>query len=237
MKRRFLTLFLDKISKFPDWVKEIIYHKLSGEIDVSDESYVFVNYRPILTFRGKSEIEYKDNNFDTNIYNMLTSALENLSICEIMCNTYLSMEEIAGYFLFCVNSGYFELPADNRVMNIANFIVGKYKIGEYFYNSGYISSSQLDSAINIYSQKNSNKKFGQIMIDSGMVSESQLCSILKLKQDSQKRFILDYNDVPQLQQHCVQEQFYDARIKQLEQENKILNSKLEQLLAMVREND
>ncbi len=235
MKRQFLTQFLNKISSFPSWVKEIIYVKLSQEINTEENSgYVFASYKPVLTYKGRCEVDSKKSGFDTNIYNILESADRDCSISDITLNTYLSMEEVAGYFLFCVDEGYFELPDDSQILNLAGFLAGKYRTGEYFLNSGEISESQLDSAIKKQT-KEENKKFGQILIDLGLISQQQLENILKIKKEAQKRFILDYNEVPKLYQEYSNEAA--KQIENLKEENNKLKAKLEQLLTMVKKND
>ena len=106
MQRNFLTQFLEKVSKFPSWVKEIIYVRLSQEIDKdSDLGYVFATYKPVLTYKGKCELDYKEAHFDANIYNILDYCDKDSSVSEFALNTYMSMEEIANYFLFCVDLG------------------------------------------------------------------------------------------------------------------------------------
>ena len=76
VQRNFLEKFLNKISNFPVWIKEIIYINLSKEIDTGDDlSYTFSTYKPALTYKGKCELDYKESNFDLNIYNILESRL------------------------------------------------------------------------------------------------------------------------------------------------------------------
>ena len=234
MKRQFLTQFLNKISTFPMWVKEIIYIKLSQEFAKNEDSaYIFATYKPVLTYKGRCEVDSKKSGFDTNIYNILESADRDSSISDITLNTYLSMEETAGYFLFCVDEGYFEIPDDSQILNLAGYLAGKYRTGEYLVNSGKISESELDTAVE--RQTNENKKLGQILIDLGLISKQQLDAILKIKEEAQKRFILDYNEVPKLYH-----EYSDKAAKQiqdLKEENNKLKTKLEQLLTMVRKND
>ena len=75
LKRQFLTQFLNKISTFPMWVKEIIYIKLSQEFAKNEDSaYIFATYKPVLTYKGRCEVDSKKSGFDTNIYNILESA-------------------------------------------------------------------------------------------------------------------------------------------------------------------
>ena len=240
MKREILTPFLNRISSFPSWIKEIIYNKLSEEIDNNENlSYVFATYKPVLTYKGKCENDFKKSGFDTNIYNILEAADKNQNISDIALNTYLSMEEIASYFLFCTDEGYFEIPDDSRILNIAGFIAGKYRTGEYFVNNGSLSESQLDTAVDNYQNNNKdNKKFGQILIDCGLITKKQLDKLLAFKEEAKKRFILDYDEVPKIKQEYSKDaDHYTKQISDLKEENKLLKTKLEQLLSMVKKDD
>ena len=240
MRREILTPFLNRISSFPSWIKKIIYNKLSEEIETSENlSYVFATYKPVLTYKGKCENDFKKSGFDTNIYNILDAADKNQTISDISLNTYLSMEEIASYFLFCTDEGYFEIPDDSRILNIAGFIAGKYRTGEYFVKDGSMSESQLDKAVDNYENNNKdNKKFGQILIDCGLITEKQLDMLLSFKEEAKKRFILDYDDVPKIkQEYSKNSDEYAKQISDLKEENKILKTKLEQLLSMVKKDD
>ena len=240
MKREILAQFLSKISNFPSWVKEIIYNKLSEEIDSRENlSYVFATYKPVLTYKGKCENDFRKSGFDTNIYNILDAADKNHSISEISLNTYLSLEEIASYFLFCTDEGYFEIPDDSRILNIAGFIAGKYRTGEYFVKDGTVSESQLDIAVQNYENDNKeNKKFGQILIDCGLITQKQLDMLLSFKEEAKKRFILDYDDIPKIkQEYSKDSDEYAKQISELKEENKLLKTKLEQLLSMVKKDD
>ena len=119
MRREFLTQFLNKISNFPSWVKGIIYARLAQDADVEDKlSYEFATYKPVLTYKGRCELDFKKSGFDTNIYNILLFADKDYSISDMTLNTYMSMEEIASYFIFCVDEGYFEIPDNSQILNI-----------------------------------------------------------------------------------------------------------------------
>lgn len=239
MNRQFLTQFLNKISDFPSWVKEIIYVKLSEEINKdSNLAYYFATYKPVLTYKGKCELDFKKSGFDTNIYNILSAADEDSSISDITINTYLSMEEVAGYFLFCVDEGYFEIPDNSQILSIAGFLAGKLRTGEYFMNSGTISESELDSAIRNHENSNEHKKFGQSLIELGLITQRQLETILLIKEEAKKRFVLDHNEVPEInQEYAKDSDNYQKQIEDLKEENNKLKTKLEQLLTMVKRHD
>ena len=240
MQRNFLEKFLNKISNFPVWVKEIIYVNLSKEIDTGEDlSYTFATYKPALTYKGKCELDYRESNFDLNIYNILDSCDKNLSISEIALNTFMSLEEIAGYFLFGVDEGYLQIPDDSRILSIAGFLAGKFRTGEYFLENGTISQEQLDSAVNAYEKETKeNKKFGQSLISLGLISQKQLDLILKIKEEAKKRFILDHNEIPKIKEEYAQKSDeYEKRIDDLKKENKRLKLQVEKLISMVRNSD
>lgn len=239
MNRQFLAQFLNKISDFPSWVKEIIYVKLSEEINKdSNLAYTFATYKPVLTYKGKCELDFKKSSFDTNIYNILSAADNDNSISDITINTYLSMEEVAGYFLFGVDEGYFEIPDNSQILSIAGFLAGKLRTGEYFMNSGTISETELNSAVETYEKDKDHKKFGQSLIELGLITQRQLDTILLIKEEAKKRFILDHNEVPEINQEYAKDfDNYQKQIEDLKEENSKLKNKLNQLLTMVKRND
>ena len=239
MNRQFLTQFLNKISDFPSWVKEIIYMKLSEEINKdSNLAYTFATYKPILTYKGKCELDFKKSSFDTNIYNILSAADNDNSISDITINTYLSMEEVAGYFLFGVDEGYFEIPDNSQILSIAGFLAGKLRTGEYFMNSGTISETELNSAVETYEKDKDHKKFGQSLIELGLITQRQLDTILLIKEEAKKRFVLDHNEIPEInQEYAKDSDNYQKQIEDLKEENNKLKTKLDQLLTMVKRHD
>lgn len=238
LKRDFLNQYLNNISNFPSWLKEIIYSKLSEEISMDDNlAYIFVSYKPVLTYKGRCEHDFKKSGFDSNIYNILDGADKDFSISEITLNTYLSLEEVARYFLFCTDEGFFEIPDNSEILNLAGFLAGKYRTGEYFANTGKISDEQLETTVNTYKNNPENKKFGQTLVEKGLITPSQLKTILKIKEDAQKRFVLDFNDVPKIKKETTSSEISQKEIEKLQQENKLLKTKLEQLLTMVTKND
>ena len=230
MNRDFLEKFLDKISEFPVWAKKILYNKLSADVtkDDNDLGYVFATYKPVLTDSGKCELNQKKLQFDSNIYNILDYCDKGTSISEIAVNTYMSMEEIAAYFLFCVDEGYIQLPDDSQIFNIAGFLAGKYRTGEFFLKDGMISETQLDDAILHYEHRAiKNNKFGQSLIEMGLISKNQLNAIISFKNEAKKRFILDHNELPKVRNSID----YELQIQILKKENEQLKNQIEQLCS------
>ena len=235
MKRQFLKNFLNKISNFPNWMKEIIYIQLSTEIDNNNFAYNFATYSPTLTYKGKCEIELKNSGFDSNIYNIFSAISNNQTISEIALNTYLSMEEVSKYILFGIEQGYIEKPQNTEILNLIEFISGKIRTGEYFANCKSITKDQLTKSIEI-STEQKDLKFGQILVNNKLISKENLANVLNLKEESQKRFILDYNELPKIEQpYTNPNSEYLKEIENLQSENRKLKIRQKQLLALIKQ--
>ena len=91
MQRNFLDKFLEKISDFPAWIKEIIYVRLKHDVSPEGElSYTFATFKPSLTDKGKCELDNKTSGFDSNIYNIFEYCDNGASISDITpsCTKY-----------------------------------------------------------------------------------------------------------------------------------------------------
>ncbi len=235
MQRNFLDKFLEKISNFPCWIKEIIYLRLQKDIHPEGElAYTFATFKPILSDKGRCELTNRQSGFDLNIYNIFDYCDKGATISDITLNTYLSMEEVANYFLFAVDEGYIQIPDNSQILNIAGFLAGKYRTGEYFVQDGIISEKQLDDAVLNYEHraKQNNKKFGQSLIEMGLISQKQLNIILSIKEEAKKRFILDHNELPKISEA----DDYEVQINNLKQENQKLKEQIKELLSGGKKN-
>ncbi len=192
-------------------------------------AYTFATFRPILSDKGKCELNTKQSGFDSNIYNIFEYCDNGSSISDITLNTYLSMEEVANYFLFAVDEGYIQIPDNSQILNIAGFLAGKFRTGEYFMQDGIISEQQLDDAVLNYEHraKKHDKKFGQSLIELGLISQKQLDILLSIKEEAKKRFILDHNEVPKI----TESKDYETIIRNLRNENQQLKERLNELLG------
>ncbi len=241
MKKNIFTTFLDKVEDFPVWIKQIICLKLSEGIKAqvcekflqenSDE--IFSLYVPILTFNGSEEIKKRNTGLDANLYNFLSYCENGASVLEISLNTFLSMEEVAKYFIFCMEQGFVEKPENIEIEAMAGFISGKFRTGEYFAKKGLITGEQLEKAIDESSK--SEKKFAEILVDMGFITQEDVSSMLTFKEEAKRRFILDYNAVPKGQtEFCDKEEMYKNEIDELRAENEKLKKKISQLLDIVK---
>ena len=244
LKKNIFNTFLSKIDDFPLWIKQIIFLKLSDDIKSQvcekflkeNSENIFSLYKPTLTFKGSEELKKRSCGLDLNIYNFLDYCENNSSILEISLNTFLSMEEVAKYFIFCMEQGYIEKPENIEIEATAGFIAGKFRTGEYFRQKGAITDEQLKKAINISSQ--SQKKFAEILVELGFITRDDVAAMLTFKKEAKKRFVLDYNTVPQgKSEFCDKEEMYKQKISNLESENAKLKKQITQLLEIIRKDD
>lgn len=244
LKKNVFNSFWTKIEGFPLWIKQIIFLRLSEDIKNSvcqkfleeKSESIFSVYKPILTFSGSEELKYKKSGLDLNIYNFLDYCQNDYCILEISLNTFLSMEEVAKYFLFCVEQGYIEEPENIEIEATAGFISGKFRTGEYFEKKGLITHEQLQKAVAASSK--SSKKFAQILVEMGLIKSDDVRAILAIKEEAKKRFVLDYNNIPSgREEFCDKETFYKEEISNLKKENELLKQKISQLLEIVKNKD
>jgi len=248
LRKNLFNLFIDKILDIPFWIKQVIYIKLMKEMkeahcDVSiRENYknFFSMYVPTLTFSGETELAERKCGLDNNIYTFLQCCADGLSIIEISVNTFLSMEEVAKYFELCVEQNFIKAPESKEVYAMAGYIAGKFRIGEYFKQKGIISADELEMAVLKYKEledAGKPKKFADVMISMGYISKEQIKAVLVLKEESKKRFILDYNSIPKCEiTHVNENQKYQEEMNNLKEENLKLKKKMLQLLELVKRN-
>lgn len=244
MRKNIFELFLDKVLNVPLWIKQVLYLKLVKEMqhyncedflrEKSDD--IFSTFVPIMTFKGKTELMERKCGLDNNIYNFLQCCENGYSILEISVNTFLSMEEVAKYYEFCLEQSFVKTPDSQEIHAMAGYISGKFRIGEYFKQRGSITVDQLQKAI-LENREFEDKKFGEILVELGYIKSEDLMSVLILKEEAQKRFILDYNTLPKPEtEYSSSDKKYEEEISSLKDENLKLKQKLVQLLELVKKN-
>ena len=244
MKKNIFDLFLEKIFIVPLWVKQVIYlrlrkimeENLCKEFLDNNADNVFSTHIPTLTFKGKTELMERQCGLDNNIYNFLQACSTNQSIIEICVNMFLSMEEVSKYYELCIEQNFLKTPESREIHAMAGFISGKLRTGEYFKQKGQITVDQLQIAI-LKQREMPDKKFGEILLELDYIQLKDLKSVLILKEEAKKRFILDYNTVPNSQTaFSSNNEEYAEEIKNLKEENLKLKKKMLQLLELVKKN-
>lgn len=248
LTKNIFAVFLDKLLGFPLWVKQIIYLHLYQDlaqylsedfINVREED-TFHLYIPTLTFAGKNEMVDRKGCFELNIYNFLTNVHEGLSMLEISMNNFWTMEEVAKCFMFCLDNEYIKIPSSQYVTAMAGFMAGKYRTGEYFKRIGKINVDQLENTIvkqKELAQAGQNLKIAEIMISLRYITEKDTSSLLVIKEESQKRFILDLGMLPkEVAAPANDLHGYEEEIAALKDQNRILKAQLSKILAFVKKN-
>lgn len=248
LKKNMFKVFTDKLLSFPLWIKQIIYlylekdlaNSLSDDFIKKNEKEIFHLHIPVLSFIGKTELSERKSGLDDNIYNFLNNANANLNILEISMNNFWTMEEVAKYYIFCLEQNYIKTPDSLYVHAMAGFMAGKFRIGEYFKRAERISMQQLEHAIN--KQKESLKtdkplKMAEVLISLGYVTEKDTASLLIIKEEASKRFILDTALVPDnFLQDLNQTKKDKEEIAKLMEQNRVLKEQLGRILAFVKKN-
>jgi len=241
-------LFMDKLLSFPLWVKQIIYLYLEKDLASSlstdfikrSEKEIFHLHIPILSFIGKTELNERKSGLDDNIYNFLSNANEGLSILEISMNNFWTMEEVAKYYIFCLEQNYIKTPESPYIHAMAGFMAGKFRTGEYFKRAERISMEQLERAINTQKESlNTEKpmKMAEVLISLGYVTEKDTASLLLIKEEASKRFILDTSIVPDnFLRDLTQTKAHKEEIEKLTEQNRVLKEQLNRILAFVKKN-
>lgn len=249
MKKNIFDLYLDKLLGLPLWIKQVIYVKLKEDmrshncaefLDKSPQD-MFSLHEPVLTFDGKTELMRRNAGLDANIYNFLKMCELNYSILEISLNMFLTMEEAAKYFMFCVEQEYLERPISDEAYAMAGFISGKFKTGEYLQRNKTLTFKQVNEALSeqkkIDSYGSKHLKYVEVLDTMDLLKEEDVKVIFMLQEEAKKRFVLDYNVVPDSARTFKDnDEKVSAELEKLRSENKMLKLKLVQLLQLVKKN-
>lgn len=205
MAKKLFETFLEKFSEFPFWVKEIVYIKLREEFEKAYLSEadlhapledIFQAYVPLITFVGKQEFLEHNHQENEDVYRFLKLTEEESSIAEITLRNFWSLEKTAKLAIYCIQKQYIQRPTSQKVENVALFISGRIKIGEYYKRIGKITIDQLDMAIRKQKELEKQGKqvqFAEVMISLGYVTERETKAIIYIKEECKKRFIFNSN--------------------------------------------
>lgn len=250
LTKNIFSVFLDKLLDFPLWVKQIIFLHLYQNlakylaedfIKVTEED-TFHLYVPVLTFAGRNEMVDRKQGCDVNIYNFLANVHDGLNMLEISMNNFWTMEEVAKNYMFCLDKEYVKPPTSRYVLSMAGFIAGKYRTGEYFKRIGKINVDQLERTIvkqKELAQQGQNLKMAEIMISLGYITEKDTSSLMIIKEEAQKRFILDIGILPKEASMPLKEgdvKAYKDEIDTLKEQNRVLKEQLSKILTFVKKN-
>lgn len=224
---------------YPLWVKQAIFRRLYQDLVanyceklvLNTPEKIFGLYEPTITFDGENELKNKTLKLDNNIYNFLKLCRANYNLLEISLNTFLSIEETAKIFIFCIDQNYVEKPEDKDIYALTGFLSGKFRTGEYFKEKGIISEDKLNEILEI--RNTNNKPIGEILSDLDLVNQEDIKTLFTLKYDAKKRFILDSSIYPESELQASEKERYQIEIDTLKKETEKLKIRMRQLLQLV----
>ena len=248
VKRNLFKLFINKLLAYPLWVKQVVYYRLYQNMKenyceryiIKNIDHLFAMHVPTLTFQGKNELWDKSGGLDNNIYNFLKFVHSEYNILEISLNMFLSIEEVAKYYIFCLEQNYIEAPEAEEIYAMAGFIAGKFPTGDYFLKDGSITIDQLDVALaeqRRLAERGQHELIGKILVRLGFITQESVKTLFKLKADSRKRFVLNPETFPDSELPVNDVKKLEDEIKALKNENNALKQTMSRIIDMVKKYD
>lgn len=237
--------FTEKVLNLPLWVKEIVYFMLKqnlqstlpcSNIDINEED-LYQYLCPQITYAGKKEYEkLRVEDPDSSILKFLSALLQNLTIIEITLNNAWTLEETSQIYYRCIEDQLVARPENPVISAKAAYFANRIRIGEYLKRIGLIDVDQLENAMRIQKESelaNEKKGFASILVDLDLVTRNDTDNILLIKQESRRRFILNFNSSElgdKTNEMIALEN--EKKIERLTYENNLLKSKLRELLNL-----
>jgi len=243
LKKSVLDIFIEKLESLPLWIKQVVFLYLYQDLsEVIADDFIRQKkedllhlYVPDMSYIGKTELEERTKGLDPNVYTFLESLSEGRSIMEIAMTNFWTLNEVCKYFLMAVDSDLIKAPVPPKIIAMAGFMSGRYRTGEYFKRVGKINVDQLEMIIRRHKELNDQGqkvKIGEVMIELGYVTRKDTESLVRIKEEANKRFILDPSIIPNGIK--VEDNKYLAEIDTLKKQNYVLKAKLAKLLTMFK---
>lgn len=238
-------LFLNNVYALPLWVRQVVYLKTEEKLNEELDNFLdILNTKeplqflvPTLTYKGKRELEERSGNMSEQFYIFLENCRDKYDIFEITLRNFWTLAETSSIFVRAVEKEFIEIPRLERNYIIIQFLAGKIRTGELMKRLGKIDVIQLESAIREQKKMNeqgSNAKIADVMINLGYITEKDVKILLMFKEESKKRFVMGLGLASlKMENQATVAQVYQnlqRELKRLEQENRILKSRLRKLL-------
>lgn len=248
MKRNIFKLFLNKFLAYPLWVKQVVYYRLWQNMHENNcDKFIINNYdgilsmhNPTLTFLGKKELWDKTGGLDSNIYNFLKFSHNGYTILEIALNMFMSIEEVAKLFIFCLEQKFISQPETAEITAMAEFIAGKIPTGQYFLKNGSIDLGQLEYALaeqQRLTDRGEHILLGNMLVRLGFITEDTVKTLFRLKSDSKKRFVINPDMLPDSNSELKDINKLQEEVKALKAENQALKRTMSKIVSAVKHYD
>ncbi len=238
-------LFLHNIDVLPLWVKQVLYLKtrdklreeLAEFLDVLVTDNLMQYYIPKLTFAGRTELETREKRLPEEFYTFYTGVQNGNDLFEITISNYWTFAQTCSLFVRSIELQYINIPENESIISIAQFMAGKIRTGEMLKRLGKIDVMQLEHAIRIQRERNEQNKpvkMAELMIELGYITEKDVKILLTFKDDAKKRFVMGigFSLVKPRDEQETQTlvRGMQKEIKRLDEENRILKSRLRKIL-------
>ena len=238
-------LFLHNIDVLPLWVKQVLYLKtrdklkeeLAEFLDVLTTDNLMQYYTPKLTFAGKQELENHALKLPEEYYTFYQNVLDGRDLFEITLSNYWTFQQTCSIFVRGIELQHINIPNDDNIVTIAQFMAGRIRTGEMLKRLGKIDVMQLEKAIRIQkarSEENRPVKMAELMIELGYITDKDIAILLMFKDDAKKRFVMGIGFSlvkPNNEEEAnILVKGLQKEIKRLDEENRILKSRLRKIL-------
>ena len=238
-------LFLHNIDVLPLWVKQVLYLKtrdklreeLAEFLDVLVTDNLMQYYVPKLTFAGRTELETREKRLPEEFYTFYKCVQNGNDLFEITLANYWTFTQTCSLFVRSIELQYVNIPENESIISIAQFMAGKIRTGEMLKRLGKIDVMQLEKAIRIQKERNEQNKpvkMAELMIELGYITEKDVKILLAFKDDAKKRFVMGIGFSlvkPRDEQETqILVRGMQKEIKRLDEENRILKSRLRKIL-------
>ena len=238
-------LFLHNIDVLPLWVKQVLYLKtrdklreeLAEFLDVLVTDNLMQYYVPKLTFAGRTELETREKRLPEEFYTFYKCVQNGNDLFEITLANYWTFTQTCSLFVRSIELQYVNIPENESIISIAQFMAGKIRTGEMLKRLGKIDVMQLEKAIRAQKERNEQNKpvkMAELMIELGYITEKDVKILLAFKDDAKKRFVMGigFSLVKPRDEQETQTlvRGMQKEIKRLDEENRILKSRLRKIL-------
>ena len=238
-------LFLHNIDVLPLWVKQVLYLKtrdklreeLAEFLDVLVTDNLMQYYVPKLTFAGRTELETRQKTLLEEFYTFYKCVQNGNDLFEITLANYWTFTQTCSLFVRSIELQYVNIPENESIISIAQFMAGKIRTGEMLKRLGKIDVMQLEKAIRVQKERNEQNKpvkMAELMIELGYITEKDVKILLAFKDDAKKRFVMGIGFSlvkPRDEQETqILVRGMQKEIKRLDEENRILKSRLRKIL-------
>lgn len=240
-------LFLNNVDVLPLWVKQVLYLKtreklraeLADFLDILVSDNLMQYYVPTLSFAGKNELTTRERRLPEEFYTFFTNCARGHNLFETTLSNYWTFTQTCNIFVRAIELQLVNIPRDEIVLSIAQFIAGKLRTGEMMKRLHKIDVMQLEKALRIQKMRElegTPVKMAELMIELGYITERDVAILLAFKDDAKKRFVMGigFSFVKPTSEEDTQTlvKGMQKEIKRLDEENKLLKNRLRKILNL-----